>query len=373
MREHMPMERLTWEQVRRRRLARNGLAEPWPEGGIVEALRAVGGVQGQIMGAAELAISARVSGLTRAAVRSALWSDRTLVKTWTVRGTLHLHPTGELALWLAARRASRWWADGEWYQAEGLTRREGHRVLAAISDALDGRALTRSRLAETVGAQLGGRVAERLGSGWAHLLGPAAVAGVLCHGAPSGATVTFVRPDQWLGEFSNVDPAEALREIARRYVSTYGPATPHTFREWFYLENDESKALFESLAPELREVDVEGARGWMLADEEDDGVWDAFSARLLGEYDCYVMGFREREQLFSEAARARTKAHGKGRLEGPAPVPWVFVDGMASATWTRSRTGGSAEVTVDPFRPLTRTESAAVRRDAERVRRFLDS
>ena len=56
-------------------------------------------------GSAELQLAARVEGITQADVREALWERRELVKSWTLRGTLHLHPADELRLWTAARRA----------------------------------------------------------------------------------------------------------------------------------------------------------------------------------------------------------------------------------------------------------------------------
>jgi len=75
------------------------------------------------MGAAELALSTRVRGLKREHVRHALWEERALVKTWTIRGTLHLHPADELPLWTAAVRA----VEPPWYEAYGLTAKQGEK------------------------------------------------------------------------------------------------------------------------------------------------------------------------------------------------------------------------------------------------------
>ena len=96
------MRTLTWDAVLARRLARSHLAKPAPRTRLVEVVREVGGIHAQVMSAAELSLSARVRGLTQAHVSKALWEERSLVKTWTLRGTLHLHPADELGLWLAA-------------------------------------------------------------------------------------------------------------------------------------------------------------------------------------------------------------------------------------------------------------------------------
>jgi hypothetical protein len=72
---------------------------------LVDVARDVGGVHAQLQVSAELQLGARLDGITQADVREALWSRRSLVKAWTLRGTLHLHPADELPLWYAARCA----------------------------------------------------------------------------------------------------------------------------------------------------------------------------------------------------------------------------------------------------------------------------
>jgi hypothetical protein len=126
-----------------------------------------------------------------------------------------------------------------------------------------------------------------------------------------------VRVDQWLGAQAQPDPADALDEVGLRFIATYGPATPRGFREWFYLDQDEAEAVFRSLARELVTVEVDGTQAYLPAGDDD--VRPARSIRLLAEYDCYVMGFRERDRLVPAAARDLARQHARGRFEGPAP------------------------------------------------------
>src|SRR2546423_1336329 len=95
----------TWHQVRGRRLQRSSLMTRAAAERLVEITSAVGGVHAQIQASAELQLGARVADVTHADIRAALWERRVLVKAWTLRGTLHLHPAEELAVWHAARRA----------------------------------------------------------------------------------------------------------------------------------------------------------------------------------------------------------------------------------------------------------------------------
>jgi hypothetical protein len=94
---------VTWADVVARRLQRSSLAPRG--GGLVDVVSGIVGVQAQLQSSAELQLAARVDGIAQPDVRAALWERRELVKAWTLRGTLHLHPAAELPLWHAARRA----------------------------------------------------------------------------------------------------------------------------------------------------------------------------------------------------------------------------------------------------------------------------
>ena len=360
-----PAMALTWDHVRARRLARSHLSKPAPRTRLVEVVRDVGGIHAQVMSAAELSLSARVRGLTHKHVSKALWEERSLVKTWTLRGTLHIHAADELGLWLAARRA----VAGGWYFHHEVPPKEQEQILAAIAEALDDRCLTREELVEAVSPHVGTWAREHIGSGWGTVLGPAALNGLLIHGPPQGTRVTFVRPEQWLGEQPKYDPPAALAAALRRYLATFGPVTYGHFATWIggtHFKVKDAKALFDSIAAEHVEVEVGGTSAWLLAGREQRPAAPA-GVRLIPEYDALVMGFREREQLFPPEAVARTKAHGKGRFEGPGALSWLLVDGVVAGTWSRKRAGKRIELKVEPFRPLAKSNREALAEEAARV------
>jgi hypothetical protein len=84
------------------RLRRHGLAERPEVVGPAEIAGRRCGLHAQVMGSAELSVLARTGHLPRTAVADALWRDRSLVKMWAARGTLHLLPAAELGMWLGA-------------------------------------------------------------------------------------------------------------------------------------------------------------------------------------------------------------------------------------------------------------------------------
>jgi hypothetical protein len=336
---------LRWADVIARRLERSSLAPR--TGSLVDVVSATGGIQAQLQASAELQLAARVDGVTQADVRAALWERRELVKAWTLRGTLHLHPASELPSWHAARRAVAAddqalpaWRDPNGRDHPPLEAGQVAAVRAAVRDVLDGRCLLREEIVEEVVALVGPEPRARLSSGFAFFLGD------LVQGPPRGAKVTFARPDQWVDGWSEPDESEALREACRRFLHAYGPARPSDFLEWFgagRLNAADGRELFEAL--DLEEVDVEGRSAYVLAGDTSFPE-PRRSLRLLPEYDAYVMGFRERDVLVPQPVRELVATRPRGRYEGPAGLRFLLVDGVTGGLWDRAKRGKRIEVRV---------------------------
>src|ERR1700732_3952163 len=108
------MPKLTWAKAAAWRMRRHHLDRRAPAGSMLAVASRLCGLHAQVMSSAELTAWARVEDLDRRAVQRALWDDRTLVKTWAMRGTLHLLPADEYGMWLRvlalydARRTVKW-------------------------------------------------------------------------------------------------------------------------------------------------------------------------------------------------------------------------------------------------------------------------
>jgi uncharacterized protein YcaQ len=366
------MRSLTWDEACARRLARNALIEPVPRGHLVEMVRAVCGIQAQMMIAAELAIGARIAGMTQRDVRAALWERRDLVKTYGPRGTLHLLPADELPLWMAAMRAHASLREERWYERAGLEPKRADALLAAIGDSLDGACLTREELADAVTARIGAWAREPMLSAWGQMLAPAAFTGRLCFGPNHGSNVTFVRADQWIGTWQEHDPDESLTAICRRYIVAYGPVTHQDFARWFALKPDAARRVLASLGDELEPVTVDGRRAWMLVENGDSTSPDkSDSVHLLPQYDCYILGSGQRERVVPEAARSRIRSYGRGRYEGAVGVPVLLIDGVVAGIWERRTRGKRIEIQVEPFVPFTAAHRQQIAREGDRVGAFL--
>jgi hypothetical protein len=241
-------------------------------------------------------------------------------------------------------------------------------VRAAVWEVLDGRCLLRDELVEEVVQRVGAAPRERLRSGFAFFLDE------LCQGPPRGSRITLVRPDQWIDGWREVTDLEgALREVCRRFLHVYGPARPVDFREWCgsaAFKVADAAALFEGLGDDLEEVRVAG-HAYFVPSGDRSFPEPSHQVRLLPEYDVYVMGFRQRDELIPQPVRDLIATHGRGRYEGPAAVRLVLVDGIAAGLWERRRRGKRLELDVRLARRVGRSERAELQREAERLGAFL--
>lgn len=245
----------TWAQVLAFRLGRQHLPPGAPCHDARALARTLFGLH------AQLGRSAR----TAAALRGAASVDG-LLKTWWVRGTLHLVDPDDLPLFVAVMSQLRpRHHTPSWCRYHGIEREQVDAALAAIPRALDGRALTREELAAAVVELTGDAgVAHALQDGWGATLKLAAFRGDLVYAAPDGTPVRFTRPP--LGPLS--DPAAATAELVRRALRAYGPWTREELAKWFgHPSAAQAGRWITALGDEVVEVDVHGTARWLLAED----------------------------------------------------------------------------------------------------------
>src|SRR5579863_10210107 len=141
------MLKLTWPQAAGWRARRHHLHQRAAPGSLLAVASRLCGLHAQLMSSAELSVWARVENLDREAIQRALWKERTLVKTWAMRGTLHLLPSAELPMWLAALATSgRYLKPARWQKNFGISLEELDRLSDSVAAALDGCIMTREEL-----------------------------------------------------------------------------------------------------------------------------------------------------------------------------------------------------------------------------------
>jgi hypothetical protein len=228
----------TWLQVAALRLSRQHLVDRLPADRMLDVVREHVGIQAQVMSLAELQLNARLDGLRRADVRDALWERRTLVKTWAMRGTLHLIASDDLASFVAAAPTRGQWGGPAWLKYFDVTADELDTVFRTVEESLAAEPMTRSELVDAVAAATGRpELAAKLQSGWGSFLKPASHAGALVFGPDRGRNVTFVDPEEWLGRpirrgKDAEPPQRALGRLVERFLRLFPGADQSGVGRW---------------------------------------------------------------------------------------------------------------------------------------------
>ncbi|MBA2276575.1 MAG: winged helix DNA-binding domain-containing protein [Chloroflexia bacterium] len=362
---------LPWSGMLAWRMARQHLAARAPRDAMLDVVTDLCGVHAQLMSSAELTLWARVEGIQPDDVQAALWSERSLVKTWAMRGTLHLLRSRDFPRWVAAQshRPSRA-GDAAWLRYFGMTGVDIDAILAAIPAALSDGPLTRRELADAVGARTGNaELGDKVRESWGAVLKPAAFQGALCFGPDRDRNVTFVAPERWLPAMPEVNADDAMPQVIRDYLAVYGPATRDDLARWFGLRSPaQAGRLLAGLGDELVTVDVEGTAHHAraadiagLAAAEPSGA-----VRLVPAFDQYVV-------TAPRAIDAVLPVEFRPRVYRPQGwlSPVLLVDGRMAGTWRHERKGNRLTVEITPFAPLPETIKHAAAEEAERLAAFL--
>jgi hypothetical protein len=352
------------DQVRSWRLGRQRLRQG-TEAATPEAVaRDVVGVQAQVMSAAALSVAVRSADLGVDALPAAL-RERRMVRSWAMRGTLHVFAADDYPTIVAALRGREMWRRPAWLRWFGMTEAGMEALIEAVGELLDdGRPRTRAELSDELGRRFGSNVGERVRSGWGSYLKPAADRGYLCQAFDGTSTVAFTRPARWLGSWRDEEPAGAIIAVVERFLAAYGPASMTELRLWWGTQPAMLRPAIASLGDAVTRVEVAGAPGVVLTSDLDaiagapplDG-----SLRLLGPFDPLIVSGGQRALVVPPAHLPRVSRTG-GWIS-----PVLLIDGVVAGVWTSERSGNGLRITVEPFRRLSAAHRRALAREAESV------
>ncbi|MFF8984807.1 winged helix DNA-binding domain-containing protein [Streptomyces globisporus] len=366
---------VAWAGANARRLARQHLhpdaatASPFAAPG--DAVAAMLGAHAQVLSAAELSVGLRGDGLTRTDVRTALWTDRTLVKTFGPRGTVHLLPAADLPLWTGALSAVPT-GPNPFPENARMTPDQVEEVVAAVGDALTGAELTIDELSDEVVARTGPWAGDLVMPGfqamwprWRQVLHLAGHRGVLAYAPNRGRKATYTNPG-----CTPLPGTGALSALIGRYLYAYGPATPAHFARWLAAPKRWAAEQFAARAASgaIEEVTfgVDGP-AWVVAGDTDVPDAPVRGVRLLPYFDAFAIASAPRERLFPGAAWERALGGGQA---GNFPV--LLVDGVVAGVWHQRRSGRRIAVTVEPLKPLSGARLRDLEEQVERVAAIME-
>jgi hypothetical protein len=348
---------------------RRQLLDPIGKSSVSEVVRRLCAVQAQVASFAELAVRVRRSVSRRGEIARAL-TEGHLIKTWAMRGALHLLTPEDAGVFLSLMSSGRAWERPSWQQYFGLSPKQIELLRVAVRNALEARPLTREELVAAVTARRGfAHVGDALRSGWGTLLKPLAWQGDLCYGPSQGTRVTFTRPDvasrRWGGMH---EPGDAAPIAIRAYLGAYGPATFDAFGLWLaggWFGKRQLRAWFDELTDQLAVVDVEGSRMYVLAEHLDELMTTrpTSAVRLLPGFDQYVLGPTTGDGHVVAPARRRAVSKQSGWI---APV--VVASGAVKGTWELD----GESVTVGWFKEAGRPPRSRIAAEVERLSSIVD-
>jgi hypothetical protein len=332
---------------------------------VAAVTRAVCVIQAQSFDAARHQIRVRSTGLIAADVDRAFEEERSVVRTWLMRGTWHLCAADD-ARWLVS-------IFGPVIEQLGVARLRSlgldsstlARGVAVIRKALAGGPMARREIRRRLLSA--GVLEEPVGQTMMHLIFHAAALGVVCSGPRIGRDESFVLLDDWVPQSKGPRGEAALAELARRYFAAYGPASDADFAAWSHLKKAMISTAMTAVGPEL--VAFPGpVRGlWTLGPASVDPEAKGPVVRLLGHFDTFLLGYRRREHLGGPEAEAWIHRGGGGWIR-----PVVCVDGWILGGWEMEQTGKEIEVKVMPFDRISRGADPGIGREVASIGRFLE-
>lgn len=335
---------------------------------MAEVVRRLCGVQSQVASYAELCVRVRRKSSKAGEVARALREGR-LIKTWAMRGTLHLLAPEDAGIFLSLIAAGKSWERPSWQKYFGVTPKQLDALREVVREALDGKALTRGELITAVIARRGyGHLGDALLSGWGTLLKPYAWQGDLCFGPSQGNRVTFTTPRSASSRWAGVpDPDDAAPAAIAAYLHAYGPATADSFAVWIgsgRIGKRRLRAWFDALGPRLAEVEVGGERAYVLAQDLDElrSTKPTTAVRLLPGFDQFVMGPGTGDGHVVPPRRRAAVSKQSGWI---APV--VVAGGVVHGTWALS----GERVVVAWFKEAGAVPRTALQAEAKRLSAIL--
>lgn len=345
-------------RIRSLRMQAQRLTDPI-KSSVVDVVRQMVGLQAQDARMTRLLVRPRSEGVVAASVDQAC-QDASVVRTWAMRGTLHMVAAEDMR-WLVALLGSTFIARGRPRRRQlGLSDDLCEAATDVMPELLAGRQLSRSALVQEVqtrGVSLPG------GQAHAHLVAYAAMRGVICRGPDRGDGPTYALVDEWVTAGRTLGPDESLAELARRYLTAHGPATVADLGAWSGLTVRQARRAIDLVADEFEETTTVDGTAWLHPDRQPPAR--ARAALLLGHFDPYLLGYRNRAFALEPAFAKRVQAGG-GFIQ-----PTVIVDGQVGGTWHKRREREEVIIDVEPFHAFGSAVPPSLEQEVADIGRYL--
>jgi hypothetical protein len=346
---------IAWYRLLNQQIATTEYQDP------ADVVSALGAMQGQDYLGTLWAIGLRLPVATQADVEAAI-AKRAIVRTWSLRGTLHFMAAADVH-WLLELLGPRTIAGAALrHEGYGLDKAVFRRIRSLFVQALQGEhQLTRDEMYTLLArARISIKDQYRY-----HILWQMGLERVICFGARKGKQPTYTLLDEWAPQVRKLDHEAALAELTYRYFKGHGPATLEDFVWWSGLKISDAKAGLAMVSSRLQSLTVNDKVYWMDP-AAPSSVKKTPIVHLLPGFDEYLLGYRDRTASLDPADAQKTQPGSNGMFSST-----IVIDGKVVGTWKREVTKKALRIDTNLFRPLTKKEALALKEAFCRYSRFL--
>ncbi|TXT41688.1 MAG: hypothetical protein FD135_15 [Comamonadaceae bacterium] len=342
---NIPALRLHHQHIAQPRLTRPEQVVAW-----------LGGLQGQDYPGAKWSIALRLPQATEADVGQAFDTGK-IVRTWPMRGTLHVVAASDLRWMLMLTSPRNLAGSASRRRALELDDTTLARCREVFSQALQGgKQLSR----EGMYAALAQANISTSGQRGYHILWSCALHGLICLAATNDKEQNFALVDEWIAPTPAKSRDEALAELAARYFFSRSPATLQDFIWWSGLSAAEARSGLAAIQPRLVSETVGSRTYWLPADSHTPK--GAPSTFALPGFDEYLLGYKDRSAVLDATHAEQVCPGGNGVFAAT-----LVIDGRVVGTWKRVVKKTGIAITTTPFTHLSPVDA---QRFADAVQRY---
>lgn len=326
-----------------------------------QIVSSLGAIQAQDFAGAKWSLGLRSTKLSEKDIDQAI-SNRSIVRSWPMRGTLHFVAAQDLH-WMLSLLAPRILA-----KSAGRNRQLAldQKVLDQCKDLLiqamtGNQFLTRTEVYDLLENQ-NISTAEQRGI---HILNYLAMNRVICHGPHLEKQPTYVLLDEWVSSPAILSEEESLHQIALTFFTSHGPATLQDFIWWTGLTITLAKKALSSVASRLSSVVVDANSYWFSPELPD--LIPSKTVHMLPGFDEYMLGYTNRELMVTKSQLSKIVPGNNGMF-----MPTIVIDGKVVGLWKRTLKKDQVYIELQPFDPLSKSNLDKLQKVALRYGKFLN-
>jgi hypothetical protein len=327
---------------------------------VADLVRTLGAMQAQDFAGTLWAIGLRLPHLTEADVIQAI-RERQIVRTWPMRGTLHMIASDDIRWMLKlltpriiAASASR----QRQLELDASVLRKSRKVI--LKHLQGDRQLSRPNLL----AKLDAAGIPTSGQRGYHILCQLSMEGTLCFAEPQGKQAAFALLDEWIPHSLELDREASLAELAKRYFTSHGPATLHDFAWWSGLTMSDARHALNLVCDQLESVQLpdRSSSCWLPTPQT---VPSQPHLRLLPGFDEYLLGYKDRSLVLDPSLATKIVPGNNGMF-----LPTLILQKQVAGIWKRIPSKKQSMVQITPFVSPSRSARKELQNLADHLSRF---